>query len=36
MDEHVHAWLEAYHDGELHGRRLEQVEDHLARCVECR
>src|SRR5512138_2581577 len=35
MDEHVQAWLEAYHDGELHGRRLQQVEDHLARCAEC-
>lgn len=35
MDEHVHAWLEAYHDGELRGRRLQQVEDHLARCAEC-
>lgn len=36
MDEHVHAWLEAYHDGELHGRRLQQVEHHLAHCAECR
>lgn len=36
MDEHIQAWLEAYHDGELHGRRLQQVEDHLARCAECR
>ncbi|MBN1313343.1 MAG: zf-HC2 domain-containing protein [Anaerolineae bacterium] len=36
MDEHVHAWLEAYHDGELHGRRLQQVESHLASCKECR
>ena len=36
MDEHVHAWLEAYHDGELHGRRLQQVENHLVSCMECR
>lgn len=36
MDEHVQVWLEAYHDGELRGRRLRQVEDHLARCAECR
>jgi predicted anti-sigma-YlaC factor YlaD len=36
MDEHVQVWLEAYHDGELHGRRLKQVEEHLARCAECR
>jgi len=35
MDEHVHAWLEAYHDGELHGRRLQQVESHLASCMAC-
>lgn len=36
MDEHVHAWLEAYHDGELRGHHLQQVEQHLASCVECR
>ena len=36
MNEHVHTWLEAYHDGELHGRRLQQVESHLAQCAACR
>ncbi len=36
MDEHVTAWLAAYHDGELHGRRLQQVEAHVAECSACR
>jgi len=36
MTEHVTAWLGAYHDGELHGRRLHQVETHLAQCAACR
>jgi anti-sigma factor RsiW len=36
MDEHVTAWLGAYHDGELHGRRLQQVEAHVAECPACR
>jgi len=36
MSEHVIAWLEAYHDGELGGRRLQQVEAHLAGCALCR
>jgi anti-sigma factor RsiW len=36
MTEHVTAWLGAYHDGELHGRRLRQVETHLAQCAACR
>lgn len=36
MNEHVTASLEAYHDGELAGRRLEQVEAHLAQCASCR
>jgi anti-sigma factor RsiW len=36
MNEHVSAWLEAYHDGELDGRRLRQVETHLADCAACR
>jgi anti-sigma factor RsiW len=36
MDEHVHAWLEAYLDGELKGQHLQQVEDHLVYCQECR
>ena len=36
MNEHVTAWLGAYHDGELRGRRLRQVETHLAHCAMCR
>ncbi len=36
MSEHILAWLGAYHDGELHGRRLAQVEGHLAECETCR
>jgi anti-sigma factor RsiW len=35
MTEHVTIWLEAYHDGELQGRRLRQVEAHLAHCATC-
>lgn len=36
MTEHVTAWLGAYHDGELRGLRLRQVEAHLAHCTTCR
>lgn len=36
MNEHVSAWLEAYHDGELDGRRLHQVTSHLGQCAACR
>jgi len=36
MNQHVTTWLEAYHDGELHGLRLRQVETHLAQCTACR
>ena len=36
MSEHVTEWLNAYLDGELHGARLRQVENHLAECAECR
>ena len=36
MTKHVTAWLGAYHDGELRGRRLRQVEAHLAHCTMCR
>jgi hypothetical protein len=36
MTQHVTAWLGAYHDGELKGRQLRQVEAHLARCATCR
>jgi len=35
MNEHITKWLNAYYDGELSGRRLEQVEEHLAWCEEC-
>lgn len=36
MNGHVSAWLEAYHDGELKGLRLRQIEAHLAQCETCR
>ena len=36
MSEHVTAWVNAYHDGELHGDRLFQVETHLRDCPACR
>ena len=36
MTEHVSAWLGAYHDGELGGRRSRQVETHVADCASCR
>jgi hypothetical protein len=32
---HVHEWLNAYHDGELRGRKLERVQAHLDHCPEC-
>jgi anti-sigma factor RsiW len=35
MEKHISQWLAAYHDGELKGRRLAQVEAHLADCPEC-
>lgn len=35
MSNHVTEWLNAYFDGELGGRRLEQVEEHLAMCEAC-
>ncbi len=35
MNEHVTPWLNAYHDGEMSGRRLRQVEAHLEECAEC-
>ena len=35
MSNHVTEWLNAYFDGELTGRRLLQVEDHLAECEAC-
>lgn len=36
MIEHVTDLLGAYLDGELHGLRLRQVEEHLTRCAACR
>ena len=36
MNGHVTPWLATYHDGELKGRRLRQVEAHLAECATCR
>lgn len=36
MPNHVTEWLNAYLDGELHGNRLHQVEDHLAECEACK
>lgn len=36
MNKHVIPWLNAYQDGELRGRRLQQVKDHLAHCATCR
>jgi predicted anti-sigma-YlaC factor YlaD len=35
MSDHVSEWLNAYHDGELHGNRLHHVEEHLAECKLC-
>ena len=35
MSNHMTEWLSAYLDGELKGRRLHQVESHLAECREC-
>jgi hypothetical protein len=36
MNDHVTDWLPAYHDGELHGRRLKLVQFHLEDCEICR
>lgn len=35
MSNHVTEWLNAYLDGELKGRHLQQVEEHLADCEIC-
>jgi len=35
MSTHVSEWLNAYHDGELHGTQLHRVEAHLAECDLC-
>ncbi len=36
MNEHVTEYLGAYHDDELAGRRLRQVDAHLDECASCR
>lgn len=36
METHFAPWLGAYHDGELRGARLQQVEAHLEGCELCR
>ena len=36
MSEHVNEWLSPYFDGEMHGARLRQVENHLGECAQCR
>jgi anti-sigma factor RsiW len=35
MNGHATEWLAAYHDGELHGARKQQVEEHLGNCTAC-
>ena len=35
MSNHVTEWLNAYYDGELKGKRLQQVEEHLIECEAC-
>jgi len=35
MSNHMTEWLNAYFDGELTGKRLEQVEAHLVECEAC-
>lgn len=35
MADHITEWLGAYHDGELQGARLRQVEQHLTECTDC-
>ena len=35
MSNHITEWLNAYHDGELHGSRLHHVEAHLKECESC-
>jgi hypothetical protein len=36
MSEHVIEWLNAHLDGELKGRKLQRVQEHLAECDACR
>jgi anti-sigma factor RsiW len=35
MSGHVSEWLAAYYDGELHGPRRGQIEEHLETCPAC-
>lgn len=35
MEDHIHVWINAYYDGELHGERLRQAEAHLEECQLC-
>lgn len=35
MSKHMNEWLNAYLDGELRGRRLQEAEAHLAECPAC-
>ena len=35
MNEHMSAWIAAYHDGELPEARRGQVESHLQKCPAC-
>jgi predicted anti-sigma-YlaC factor YlaD len=35
MSDHITDWLNTYFDGELKGKRLYQVEEHLAECEAC-
>jgi len=35
MSNHITEWLNAYLDGELHGNRLQHVQEHLAECEAC-
>ena len=35
MPEHIHQYLGAYMDGELHGTALQRVQAHLAQCQQC-
>jgi len=36
MSQHLIAWLEAFHDGELSAGKARQMEDHLSQCADCR
>ena len=36
MNEHVHKWLQAYHDEQLGASRRRIVETHLTQCAYCR